>query len=143
MSIIDRLAGWFHWLFEKPPIGNKTNRERKQTVPPVKYSEVLIVEKPPINREIEDDKIYTIVKQNKFKWTLFMCPCGCQSVITLSLQKVHRLFWLLSKTSSGRATLNPSGWRDIECLSHFWIKDGRVYWCKDTGIHPKSRKMYE
>ncbi|WP_414144281.1 DUF6527 family protein [Burkholderia territorii] len=59
---------------------------------------------------------------------MFRCPCPCSETITLSLQKVHKPHWNLQATIDGRGTLYPSVWRTQGCRSHFWIRDGRVYW---------------
>ncbi|WP_368356434.1 DUF6527 family protein [Acidithiobacillus ferruginosus] len=76
---------------------------------------------------------------DKPKWALFKCPCRCGDVVTLSLQPVHRPHWRLTRTLTGRPTLYPSVWRDKGCLSHFWLRDGRVSWCADTGSSPDLR----
>jgi hypothetical protein len=105
----------------------------------VVFAAVTVVDAPPGNHDIQDGKLYFVRTADKPKWSLFLCPCGCRSVVTLSLQTVHWPHWRLSKTPAGRPTLYPSVWRDKGCLSHFWIRDGRVTWCFDTGTHPDQR----
>ena len=113
-------------------------RESKSE-PPVTFPAISVVDKPPRNEEVEPGHLYCVLSGNKPKWALFQCPCACGTVITLSLQPVHNPHWRLSKTVPGRPTLHPSVWRDKGCLSHFWLRDGRVSWCFDTGNHPESR----
>jgi len=84
-------------------------------------------------------QFYCVTNADKPKWALFRCPCGCDSVVTLSLQPVHQTHWRLARTHAGRPTLYPSVWRDTGCLSHFWLRDGRISWCFDTGTHPDLR----
>ncbi|WP_433995110.1 DUF6527 family protein [Afipia massiliensis] len=67
---------------------------------------------------------------------MFRCPCGCGDMISLPMQPPHNPRWRLSLSAAGRATLSPSVWRNKGCMSHFWIRDGRVYWTRDTGTEP-------
>ena len=130
MPIIDRLICWFRGLIEPVP---SDSPEAKGILPPVTFPQITHVEKPPRNEKVQKSVLYFVAPGRRPKWVLFQCPCGCQSIITLSLQRVHRPHWSLISTAANRPTLNPSVWRDVGCLSHFWIKDGRVFWCQDTG----------
>ncbi|WP_420542275.1 DUF6527 family protein [Sedimenticola selenatireducens] len=113
----------------------------KRSLPPVHFARITSVQKPPKNEEIEERTLYYVAPSGKPKWSLFQCPCGCGSVVTLSLQAVHTPQWRLTKSVSGHPTLHPSVWRDKGCLSHFWVKEGRVFWCPDTGTHPDLRRF--
>ena len=136
-EIIDWIAGFFR-EGRKHPDGAIPP---EKSLPPVHFRAVNVVEKPPNNENVEAGNLYCIVASGKPKWSLFSCPCGCGNIVTLSLQPVHNPFWKLTKTTSSRPTLHPSVWRDRGCLSHFWVKDGRIFWCADTGIHPNSRRL--
>jgi len=137
MNIFEKIINWIAGIFQKsskqpdvvvpPPI---------ELLPPINFSTVNVVNKPPKNENVVAGRLYCVVVSGRMKWTLFLCPCGCGSIVTLSLQPVHTPFWKLTKMASGRATLYPSVWRDNGCFSHFWVKDGRVYWCVNTGTHP-------
>lgn len=133
MSIIERLIRWFRYLVAPAP---RDGQEVRGTLPPVAFPQIICVEKPPRNGEVKKDVLYLVAPGQRPKWALFQCPCGCQSVITLSLQSVHQPHWSLMNSSANRPILSPSVWRDVGCLSHFWIKDGRVFWCQDTGTQP-------
>lgn len=97
---------------------------------------IRFVNSPPPNDEVLSMCLYCVISGTSPKWALFRCPCGCEVVITISLQVVHNPHWQLSKSPEGKPTLHPSIWRDQGCLSHFWLKDGRIVWCFDTGRHP-------
>lgn len=111
----------------------------RQPVPAIVFPEIKNVASPPPNEEVEPGVFYQVMRGDKPKWTLFLCPCGCRSVITLSLQPVHRPHWTIRLSHDGRPSMRPSVWRDIGCLSHFWVDDGRSYWCNDTGTPPRLR----
>lgn len=133
MSLFDKLLEWLK-LFDH----DKKSRDwfEQQPLPPVTFPGIRTVDKPPRNEEVEESTLYFVAAANKPKWVLFRCPCGCNSVITLSLQQIHRPRWSLRASQNNRPVLYPSVWRDVGCMSHFWIMDGRVYWCGNTGTPP-------
>jgi hypothetical protein len=64
-------------------------------------------------------------------WSLGMtCPCGCEDVLELMLLPDIKPRWNLTIDSRGRPTLRPSVWRTTGCRSHFWVRDGRIHWCR-------------
>src|SRR5665647_301807 len=101
---------------------------RREALPPPTFHKILPSETPPRNDSVEAGLIYLVAPKNEPLWALLRCPCGCSAVITLSLQKAHRPHWTLTATEAHRPTLYPSVWRNVGCLSHFWIRDGRVFW---------------
>lgn len=94
----------------------------------VHFNHVNILNKTPSNDAISKKDFIIVADQNKQYWALFRCPCGCGHVISLSLQKIHNPNWSVKKTLSGRPTVYPSVWQIKGCHSHFWIRDGRIYW---------------
>ncbi len=90
----------------------------------------------PSNDSIGNTDFIEVVHKNKPLWVLFKCPCGCQYVITLPLQKSHNPYWTITESKMGRPILYPSVWQNKGCCSHFWIEDGKVYWCRNTGTPP-------
>jgi hypothetical protein len=102
-----------------------------RSLPPVTYQRLRDVAIPPLNECIRPGELYRVVTGGKPRWALFACPCGCLSVVTLSLQRVHHPHWAIRETEARRPSIRPSVWRDVGCLSHFLVEDGRVYWVSD------------
>jgi len=96
--------------------------------PAVYFQRVTLVNKTPNNDEVGDKDFIMVTYQNKPLWALFRCPCGCRHVISLSLQRIHKPSWKVHRNEAGRPTVHPSVWQTKGCRSHFWIRDGRVYW---------------
>ncbi len=104
--------------------------------PDVHFRSMSIVDKTPKNESVGKEDFIAVVYQNKPLWVLFRCPCGCGNVTSLSLQNIHKPNWTVKRSAAGRPTLYPSIWKNIGCCSHYWIKDGCVYWCNNTGVEP-------
>jgi len=141
MNIFEKIVNWIAEFFQQGSRQPDPVKPSREPLPPIHFSTVNVVNKPPKNEHVVAGNLYCVVASGRMKWTLFGCPCGCGSVVTLSLQTVHSPFWKLTKMNYGRPTLYPSVWRDKGCFSHFWVKDGRIFWCADTGIHPSHRKI--
>lgn len=58
------------------------------------------------------------------------CPCGCGRVIELLVVPEASPRWNITIESTGRPTLHPSVWLKDGCRSHFWLRNGKVQWCK-------------
>lgn len=137
MSLYSRIGTWLRLLYRGP-----RRWLRKSRLPPIAFDGAQVVCNPPRNEEVGQSEFYLVRSlEGRPKWALFLCPCGCLSVITLSLQSVHEPHWKLKINRSGRVELFPSIWRDIGCCSHFWIRDGRVYWCSDSGLSPRQIRV--
>lgn len=121
---------FWNWLRRLAPA------KRQEPPRPIRFAGIETLDRAPKNREILGDKFYVVVTRSRQHWALFMCPCGCGEVITLSLQKVHDPHWVVRKSRDSRPTLRPSVWRDRGCYSHFWVSDGRIYWVGNTGRQP-------
>lgn len=139
MSILNRITAWLSAAFAPPPAHDHGAQRALEPEAPVHFTAITVVGKPPGNENTVPGQLYCVMTANQPKWALFKCPCGCESVVTLSLQPMHRPHWRLTRTHSGRPMLYPSVWRDQGCLSHFWVRDGRIAWCYDTGTHPELR----
>ncbi|WP_369795630.1 DUF6527 family protein [Caulobacter sp. UNC358MFTsu5.1] len=57
------------------------------------------------------------------------CPCGCGRTIELMLLPAAKPRWSVEIDQLGHPSLSPSVWLKSGCCSHFWLKNGRVYWC--------------
>ena len=141
MNMFKKLIDWTVRFFQRDQNKYGSETPAAKLLPPVHFTAIEFVGKPPKNKTVIGGYLYCTVSSDKPKWSLFSCPCGCGDVVTLSLQSVHRPCWKLTTIESGRPTLYPSVWRDKGCLSHFWVKDGRVYWCADTGSYPDLKTL--
>jgi len=127
---------WKYQSGQEPEETIDSTIQKKSPVPDIHFDSLLIVNKTPSNDTVGKRDFIEVIYKGKPHWALFQCPCGCGKVISLSLQKVHTPNWKVKKNTSGRPTLYPSVWQNQGCCSHFWIKDGMVYWCYNTGIKP-------
>ena len=106
--------------------------------PVIHFTSVIKMDKTPSNDDINEKDFIEVVYQGKPMWALFKCPCTCGFTISLSLQKAHDYQWRVSINKKGRPDLYPSVWQKGGCHSHFWITDGRVIWCKNTGLNESN-----
>jgi len=136
MSLFNDFIQWMNARSEQTRSAPSVNKPQ----PAIYFGEITEVNQPPSNDNVLPGKLYFVLAAQRPKWALFQCPCGCQSVVTLSLQLIHKPHWSVTKSPENRPNLYPSVWRDKGCLSHFWIKDGRVFWCADTGKSPSTRR---
>ncbi|WP_348520670.1 DUF6527 family protein [Algimonas ampicilliniresistens] len=101
--------------------------------------ELLSQSHPTFPDEIEDYQI-TIVKNGGVeKWACFSCPGGCGERIDLSLNPNRRPRWTISWDFWTRPTIKPSVHQKNECGCHFWVRNGRVDWCKGGRPNKRSR----
>ncbi|WP_407695279.1 DUF6527 family protein [Sinorhizobium saheli] len=67
------------------------------------------------------------------KWVTFQCPSRCGTSLLLSLNPDRRPRWAVTSDWLGRPSIHPSVRRVDGCRCHFWMRNGRVEWCKDSG----------
>ena len=80
--------------------------------------------------KILKNKFYLIGKDT-FVWCgVMLCPCGCQEVIHLNLLPKGRPKWVYQLEKDGTISIHPSIWRTTGCRSHFFLKKGKINWCK-------------
>lgn len=71
-----------------------------------------------------------LVGENKTYWkAALVCPCGCGDLIQLALDPTGHPRWLVSVNNKMVATLKPSVHRKVGCMSHFFVRDGKIIWC--------------
>lgn len=77
-------------------------------------------------------RVLVLARDEDEDWCVgMMCPCGCGKVIELMLIPEASPRWTMSADSKGRPTLKPSIWLRSGCRSHFWLRDGKIDWCRD------------
>ena len=87
-------------------------------------------------------KTVYIIGEGNYRWyAVMLCPGGCGTVLHMNLMPDSRPKWSLTEHSDGTISLHPSIWRKTGCQCHFWLKNGRVQWCKGGYCklaHPKN-----
>jgi hypothetical protein len=124
----------WNWEWLAGDEGDFRDWSAAQALPSIAFSAITDIAAPPSNNTVQAGAFYRVMRHRQPKWALFLCPCGCREVVTLSLQAVHRPHWRVRSSEQQRPSLRPSVWRDVGCRSHFWIEDGRVYWCRETDV---------
>jgi len=69
------------------------------------------------------------------KWACLNCPGGCGKTINLALNPTRRPRWSVETDIWQQPTVQPSVHQLNECGCHFWIKSGRIEWCKGGRPH--------
>lgn len=133
---LQRIVEFLSVLFPGRDGKDITSHVPREQLPEVFFDQLSIVDKTPGNTSIREKEFVEIVYENVARWVMFRCPCSCGTVISLPLQQHHHPRWTVSASAAGRPTLRPSVWQNKGCMSHFWIRDGRVFWCDDSGIAP-------
>jgi hypothetical protein len=88
------------------------------------------IEVEDLPEQLSGDHVY-LVGEDGIWWSAAMvCPCGCQSIIQLSLIADDRPRWRAHIESDGAVTLHPSVWRTKGCNSHFFVRSGRIKWAR-------------
>lgn len=72
-----------------------------------------------------------LAREDDEDWCVGMkCPCGCGDVIELLIVSEARPRWDITIDRHGRPSLFPSVWKKSGCRSHFWVRNGKIEWCK-------------
>ncbi len=100
----------------------------KFVIPP--YATLVIEEALP--KKLKRRALYIVQEDGLHEQAAMICPCGCRSILHMNLLPDERPCWRVTQHADGTASLHPSVWRQKECKSHFWFRDGRVEWCKPT-----------
>jgi len=79
-------------------------------------------------KSLKKKRIYVLLEDGEPWEARFLCPCGCGDALDLSLLADDHPTWTAKSGINRRATLHPSIWRKAGCLSHFFIRDGKVIW---------------
>ena len=79
---------------------------------------------------LEAGTVYLAGTEDNFWVASMLCPCGCREVIELNLLPQARPCWEAFRHANGTVSLDPSIWRKTGCRSHFWLRKGRIIWCR-------------
>lgn len=124
---------WLLDIFKK--VFSKKNIQ-KDSLNEILFEKITFMQMIPENKLLKDKDFIEVIYKEKPYWAIFKCPCGCSNIISLPLQKSHNPHWSVSPSKTGRPSVYPSVWQNKGCLSHFWIEEGKINWCKNTGIEP-------
>lgn len=79
--------------------------------------------------ELEQMQVYA-VGEGEHLWHISMvCPCGCGEKLSLNALPDDSPRWTLEERC-GVPSIRPSVWRQVGCRSHFFLKHGRIEWCR-------------
>jgi hypothetical protein len=76
--------------------------------------------------------IYIAGEGDHLWYAAMVCPCGCGAILQLCLMDGQRPKWSVEEHDDGTISLYPSIWRKVGCKSHFWIKRGKIVWCRKS-----------
>lgn len=87
-----------------------------------------VVDEPEV---LSESTVYVVgLRYNKWL-AVFLCPCGCHSVIKLNMLKDCRPCWSVRIHKKSNVTIKPSVWRIEGCRSHFTVRKGEIAWVND------------
>lgn len=92
-----------------------------------------LVSEHPTDHEIKVGVIYVVGGRGFQKWAYFRCPTDGEEIIQLSLMKSHRPRWEVAVDWLERPTVDPSVRQTDGSFAHFWVKEGHVILCSDSG----------
>jgi hypothetical protein len=120
MKWIARLSNWF-WTFLDPKVA---------------YTHAWS-EDPPENPK---PGLVYLIGDGPTPWSAaFICPCGCNELISLSLVPNDNPRWRYHVSVLDPISLSPSVWRTRGCKSHFFIRKGRVLWAVEGDRSQRTR----
>lgn len=134
-DLISKILTWLLKFFDRSA-QQKPDLEHAHPQPSDFFTRNVQVEKTPASVDVLPQHFIRVVYKGVLHWTLFKCPCGCGDVISLPMSHPHNPFWTLHIGATGKPSLSPSVWRNKGCMSHFWVRDGQIDWCGDTGRAP-------
>jgi Family of unknown function (DUF6527) len=86
-----------------------------------------IASESPLDHELPPGLVVVEVRDDYLKWAHMVCP-KCGDHIQLPLAGKRR--WRISIDVLRRPTLSPSIWERRSCGAHFYIRKGKISWCK-------------
>lgn len=106
-------------------VSNAVRRFLQWIVPP--YRTVVVEDLLP--EQLARRTLYIVQDDGYLEQAAMICPCGCRRILHMNLLTDSRPCWKLTQHANGTVSLHPSVWRQKDCRSHFWFRQGRVYWC--------------
>jgi hypothetical protein len=108
-------------FFEK---GDSTPTKELREEPLYKFKKV----EAHLPETLEVETLY-VLTEDGVPWEAAMtCPSGCGERLELNLLPDQRPRWRYSITGEGVPSLYPSIDREIGCMAHFFLRNGKVVW---------------
>jgi hypothetical protein len=79
--------------------------------------------------KLRTSTVYAVGENGHIWHVTFLCPCRCGAPISLNMLPDDSPRWHLS-VHGDTPTLTPSVRRQVGCRSHFFLRRGRVDWCR-------------
>lgn len=114
------------------PQGGPSREASHVAKPALTYREVATT---PALHDIHENEIVHVVYGGEPLWIMFQCPCRQGHVVSLPAATGRSPKWELT-VRDGRTSMTPSVYQRDRCFSHYWIKDGQIRWCANSGIAP-------
>ena len=92
-----------------------------------------IADRHPTPDELRDGELIVVQDGDRQKWACLRCPGGCGEKLQLALVPYRKPRWLVRLDWLRRPSITPSVRQLNDCQCHFWIKGGKVHWCRDSG----------
>lgn len=121
MWLLDPVRNWIRGAYRAVVRSLRPNKRTES------YTSI-VCDDAPEPHAVGSGVVHIVHANGKSRWAMLRCPCGCDDVITLSLQPVHTPHWRVLGDAPEKPGLYPSIWRKEGCCSHFWITKGRVHW---------------
>jgi Family of unknown function (DUF6527) len=86
-----------------------------------------IVSECPSCEELHSDVVLIEMRGGHLKWAHLQCP-RCGDHIQLPLAGNGR--WTIEVDFFRRPTLAPSIWEQTTCAAHFFVRKGKLEWCR-------------
>ena len=87
--------------------------------------------------------LYLVMEAGDPWYAAMLCPCGCEETLFMNLIPDERPVWHLIVHEGNSATLCPSIQRKRGCHSHFWLRNGRIYWCREHKFSISRMKYFQ
>ena len=114
------MAKFYHTLLSLFGVGAKSDFS-------VKYTTV-----QPTKKELKVNELVIVKGKKSPKWLVFRCPGDCGEILRLPLSKNKYPYWSLSFDYFDRPSIIPSVRLLDRCRAHFWLRNGKVFWCRDS-----------
>ena len=86
-----------------------------------------------IPKKMKKRVIYILGGRKHSFQVIMRCPRSCKKNIYLNISDQHKKRWYVTEHNDGTVSIRPSIWVQDKCNCHYWIKEGRVFWCELPG----------